>query len=92
MIREYREELERAKMPGYVSRYDDFELDMDDEHPEPPEKKTAEKRIDQAHDKRGAHVEGPGGDFSPNRPSNPSGKPSMGAKDSFGAGIFGDES
>lgn len=92
VIQEYRDELERAKQPGYVSRYDDFDLDMDADHPEPPQKKkSSEKRIDQAHDKRGAHAEGPGGDFSPNRSSSPSGKPSMGAKDSFGAGIFGDD-
>ena len=92
VIQEYHEELERAKQPGYISRYDDFDIDADEDHVEPPQKKTSEKRIDQAHDKRGAHVEGPGGDFSPNRSSGPTGNPSMGAKDSFGAGIFGDES
>src|SRR4029077_15370173 len=27
VIREFREELERAKQPGYVSRYDDFDVD-----------------------------------------------------------------
>jgi stage V sporulation protein G len=27
VIREFHEELERAKMPGYVSRYDDYDLD-----------------------------------------------------------------
>jgi stage V sporulation protein G len=27
VIREFREELERAKQPGYVSRYDDFDID-----------------------------------------------------------------
>src|SRR5262249_31054124 len=27
VIREFREEQERAKQPGYVSRYDDFDID-----------------------------------------------------------------
>ena len=92
VIQEYHDEVERAKQPGYVSRYDDFDLDYDDARGTPSHTQKAEKRVDQAHDKRGAHVEGPGGDFRPTRPpSGPTGKPSLGAKDSFGAGIFADE-
>ena len=91
VIQEFHEEVERAKQPGYVSRYDDFDLDHEDVQAEDQQQSRNEKRIDQAHDKRGAHVEGPGGDFSPNRSTSPTGKPSLGAKDSFGAGIFGDD-
>ena len=35
MIREYFEEIDRAKQPGYVSRYDDFEFEYADASREP---------------------------------------------------------
>jgi stage V sporulation protein G len=43
VIHEYYEEIERAKQPGYVSRYDDFDL----EYTEPSRSRPA--RIDPAH-------------------------------------------
>lgn len=43
VIREYYEEIERAKQPGYVSRYDDFEFECN----EAPKNRAA--RFDQAH-------------------------------------------
>jgi stage V sporulation protein G len=43
VIREFYDEIERAKQPGYVSRYDDFDL----EYAESP--RTRPARVDQAH-------------------------------------------
>jgi stage V sporulation protein G len=43
VIREFYDEIERAKQPGYVSRYDDFDL----EYADVPRSRPA--RVDQAH-------------------------------------------
>jgi stage V sporulation protein G len=43
VIRDYYEEIERAKQPGYVSRYDDFDF----EYSEPP--RRGPTRFDQPH-------------------------------------------
>jgi len=42
VIREFYQEAERAKQPGYVSRYDDFDLDYEESRPR-------QARIDQPH-------------------------------------------
>lgn len=43
VIREFYEELERAKQPGYISRYDDYDFDYADPVP------TRPARVDQPH-------------------------------------------
>jgi stage V sporulation protein G len=43
VIREYYEELQRAKLPGYVSRYDEYDFDYPDDLP------TRPSRVDQRH-------------------------------------------
>lgn len=92
VIKEFFEELERSQEPGYVSRYDDFDLDEEESKTPEIRQPAKDQRVDQPHQKRGSHVEGPGGDFRPTRPPNsPSGKPAVGNKDSFGAGVFGEE-
>jgi stage V sporulation protein G len=42
VIREFMQEIERAKQPDYVSRYDDFDLDFEESRPR-------QARIDQPH-------------------------------------------
>jgi len=96
VIHEYYEEIERAKQPGYVSRYDDFDL----EFTEPARSRPA--RIDQPHVNRSVdqpHVamrQPPVGDGSaaaphhrgsatPDRTGAPKVPPPV---DSFGVGIF----
>ncbi|MEM9187424.1 MAG: SpoVG family protein [Planctomycetota bacterium] len=97
VVREYREELERAKQPGYVSRYDDF--DGGDYSAEP----SANKRYDAPHvrgDANAPHTP-PQGNASQRGGSGPHtrpGRPSPSrtardpgndaASDGFGAGIL----
>src|SRR5262245_13933524 len=54
VVREYEEEIERAKQPDYVSRYDDFDMDYGDFRRAPAP--SHETRIDPPHDRRGAHA------------------------------------
>jgi len=49
IIREYKEELKRSKLPGYRPRYDDFDADYS-------ESRTSEARIDSAHKPPQSHV------------------------------------
>ena len=86
VIAEYHLEIERAKQPGYVSRYEDFDYDYD----EPRRDRTA--RLDTAHVTYQPHqpvreaprnVPRPGGGHHSNRADK---KPQR--KDDFGAGIF----
>jgi stage V sporulation protein G len=96
VIRDYYEEIERAKQPGYVSRYDDFDY----EYTDATRGRTA--RFDQPHSYPAAdqpHI----GAKTPTGYERPNNKPhhrgnSAGdgrkssspppAKDGFGAGIF----
>lgn len=75
VIEEFQLEQDRAKQPGYVSRYDDFDLDdapprMQRTHIQPAAKEL-----------RGPHHTTPA--TSQNRPENGGGQ-----KSDFGAGIF----
>src|SRR5687768_2941619 len=95
VIHDYYEEIERAKQPGYISRYDDFDFEYSDA----PRSRPA--RFDQPHaGPAGSHADGKAS--TPNDGASPkphfhstsdgdstggnSPRPSRG--DAFGAGIF----
>jgi stage V sporulation protein G len=95
VVREYEDELERAKQPDYVSRYDDFDMDYG-EFRRPSQSSTSDTRIDPPHQRHNAHV-------GNNRPHSaeparevrgPTTPPSGGRSSTrqpqggFGAGIF----
>lgn len=95
VVSEYHEEIERAKQPGYVSRYDDFDFEYSDT----PRSKPA--RIDPAHGKSGeSQHTPPGAKGAADNTKKPhfhrdtggadhgSPPPPAGSGDAFGAGIF----
>jgi stage V sporulation protein G len=97
VIRDYYEEIERAKQPGYVSRYDDFDFDYGDV---PRSRPT---RFDQPHAFPAAEQRhaAPKNSSTPNKTAGkPHYRDQLGAesqtashspppqKDGFGAGIF----
>lgn len=89
VIQEFHEEIERAKQPDYVSRYDDFDVEVGDPKPTTTSARSSDVRVDQAHEKRGAHAERPGGSSrSTSAPKSPSNSPSRASKSGFGDGIF----
>jgi stage V sporulation protein G len=96
VIEEYFLEIERAKLPGYVSRYDDFDYEYSDVPRGRP------SRFDQAHDtpaiepphmaNRPGAKDVPGNkphfrQEPPSEAARPAPRPSP-PRDSFGAGIF----
>jgi stage V sporulation protein G len=97
VVNEYFEEIERAKQPGYISRYDDFDFEYSDA----PRSKPS--RIDPAHGFSADPPHARRGAKAPNSQEN-AGKPHFlrdsaadgrtpnlappSATDSFGAGIF----
>lgn len=98
VIDEYYEEIERAKLPGYISRYDDFDVDYVEV---PPRERTM--RADEPHDRTAASRphHPPQGQPTPSRDGppphrRPSLSPGADAHPStsrsrsqtFGAGIF----
>ncbi|MCA9235440.1 MAG: SpoVG family protein [Planctomycetales bacterium] len=93
VVQEFEAELERSKQPGYVSRYDDFDIDYGDQRRSParePERQPTDGRTDQAHHHRGPHAPREG---SPGRSAAPAPlPPNMEVvSDNFGAGIFPDK-
>ncbi|HMP06295.1 MAG TPA: SpoVG family protein [Lacipirellulaceae bacterium] len=97
VVREYEEELERAKQPDYVSRYDDFDADFG-EFRRPHAPAGHELRVDPPHERRGSHAANSRSPEAPrSRASAPAAKaaaPRTGDRsigDGFGAGIFPDE-
>lgn len=56
VVQEYFEEIERAKQPDYVSRYDDFDLDYMEVKRPPQPAPGGETRVDQAHQRRHTHL------------------------------------
>jgi stage V sporulation protein G len=97
VVREYEEELERAKLPDYVSRYDDFDLDYGDYRRGPqPAAANAETRLDPAHERqpgrphsaRSNHPEGQRGRTQAPPPKAATQREQRPAGDGFGAGIF----
>jgi stage V sporulation protein G len=104
VIREYEAEVERAKQPDYVSRYDDFDMDYNDCRRAPAA--AGEARIDAAHRDAvaGSHYRPSGGDSArprgsaPPRTSSPSSTSASSSRGpqrprhgGFGAGIFPEE-
>ncbi len=79
VIRAFEEEKEQAKLPGYVSSYEDFDSDdgFDEQRPEPPTavEPTQVQRAEKPH---GPHK-------APSRQPQPSQRPD---KSDFGAGIL----
>jgi stage V sporulation protein G len=97
VISEYFEEIERAKQPGYVSRYDDFDFEYSDSSRNRP------ARFDQPHpapSAEGPHLEGkyaspkdgatskPHFRAAPNADGVDGHTPRPAASGGFGAGIF----
>ena len=90
IIRAFYDEIERSKLPGYVSSYEDF--DHEDFTPattanKPPRREAAsgDRRIDRSHaPASGGQHRGP--HRPPSRPTSPAISPSK--TDNFGAGIF----
>jgi stage V sporulation protein G len=97
VVQEYFEEIERAKQPDYVSRYDDFDMDFGDFKRPQQHAPGGDTRVDQAHQRRHSHLGnnrpqagGPARDRSA-PPSSPSSSRSVYREPpptGFGAGIF----
>ena len=89
IIRAFYDEIERSKLPGYVSSYEDFdheEFTPATSNNRPPRREAAsgDRRIDQSHAPAGGQHRGP--HKPPSRPPSPVINPSK--ADNFGAGIF----
>jgi stage V sporulation protein G len=95
VVQEYYEEIERAKQPDYVSRYDDFDLDYVETKRPAHSSPGGDTRVDQAHQRRHSHLgnnrpHSGGPVHERNVPSSPAAarnayrEPPTG----FGAGIF----
>lgn len=101
VIQEFHEEIERAKEPGYVSRYDDFDVDASETRTATASDPTTEKRFDQAHGQNRAHAPRSDGGASQQVSTGgqgPAPSPKASPKDSsekddgnFGAGIFSED-
>ena len=93
VVQEFQNELERAKQPGYVSRYDEYDLDDDFEDAgeapaatsdvtaeRPPERSSrgVQTKLEPAQQPHGPHK----------RRSHARGEPRLGGAKDFGAGIF----
>lgn len=94
VINEYLEELDRSKLPGYVSRYDDVDIELGYESDAPQLPHKRESRIDQAHQQSTPHESRQGSGNSEGRESPhsqiPKTKSPQHFEDSFGSGIFPD--
>ncbi len=103
VIREFAEEIKRAKEPGYVSRYDEFD---DDHGPVPRPASPSHRRVDESHSPQSASpphrpppsppiaapISSPPSHPHHNSPDADLGSPAPQAKQrgGFGAGILGD--
>ena len=95
VVREYEDELERAKLPDYVSRYDDFDMDFGDYRRPAQATPMGNQRIDPPHSRPNSHLGGSRPHASEPVRESRSGPPSNSARnaprqrqDGFGAGIF----
>ncbi len=95
VVHEYEDELERAKLPDYVSRYDDFDMDYGDYRRPAQATAIGDHRIDPPHSRQNPHL----GNNRPHssepilegRSAPPSNSPRNAPRrrhDGFGAGIF----
>jgi stage V sporulation protein G len=96
VVREYEEELERAKLPNYVSRYDDFDMDYGDYRRPAHAAPMSDTRIDPPHTRHNSHLGNSRPSsmeaardtrLSPPSPASARTAPRRG-QDGFGAGIF----
>jgi stage V sporulation protein G len=94
VINEFYEEIERSKQPGYISRYDDVDIDYQDE-PAETYPKPRESRVDRAHGRPAPHEPQANSNLahgsSPRNASAskaPQAKPPIATNDTFGSGIF----
>lgn len=85
VIADYNQELELAKQPGYVSRYDDEYEDFADDTTAPPPKHTTTTRADKAHDRHASPAPPP--HKAPSKEARDNRSDSSGSGE-FGAGIF----
>ncbi len=98
VVREYQEEIKRAKNPDYVSRYEDFDIDLADSK---PVSRSTETRIDKPHQHQAAHTPRAGGpsEQAPAKGRGPVPPPKSAAKNpppvssggGFGTGIFSED-
>ncbi len=96
VINEFYNELDRSKLPGYVSRYDDVDIDYHGEPADTPGQRQRDSRVDQAHTRPAPHETQAGSSESPvpatprsmPAPKLPPANPSLGTSDAFGSGIF----
>jgi len=100
VVREFHEELRRAKDPNYVSRYEDFDLDFEEPRSATPQKRAQETRVDPPHEPRGKHAPRTGGSAEsttsdgqgPRAPLSSTSKAHRdGPEASFGTGVFSEE-
>jgi stage V sporulation protein G len=94
VINEFYDEIERSKQPGYVSRYDDVDIDYQDE-PTETFQKPRESRVDRPHGRPAPHEPQSSGNVAHSSSSRsapaskaPPAKPPIATNDSFGSGIF----
>jgi stage V sporulation protein G len=94
VINEFYDEIERSKQPGYVSRYDDVDIDFQDEPAENHTPRHRDSRFDRAHGRPAPHEpqtgsrnQGPTTRDNP-PPKSSSGSPPTAKNDAFGSGIF----
>ncbi|TWU28263.1 SpoVG family protein [Bythopirellula polymerisocia] len=93
VINEFYDEIDRSKLPGYVSRYDDVDVDLGFESDAPQLPQKRDTRFDRAHNQSAPH-ESPQGISHGGRAEEelgkrvPTSKPPQKMEDSFGSGIF----
>ncbi len=95
VINEYYEEIDRSKLPGYVSRYDDVDVELGYESDVPQLPQKRETRIDRPHHQSTPHDSHQRpesrrhNDIETTSHSRPStDNPSKQVEDTFGSGIF----
>ncbi len=92
VINEFYNEIDRSKLPGYVSRYDDVDIELGYETDLPQLPRQRETRVDRAHQQSTPHESRQeerksGGEESPHS-RVPASQPPQQREDSFGSGIF----
>lgn len=88
VINEFYEEIERSKLPGYVSRYDDVDIDFQEE-PTVGTPRPREARVDRPHARPTPHEPQTKRDApAKSAPATQRQEPPADANDTFGSGIF----